>query len=257
MSFSWFLTLLFASAANAQDVPEADQAPQVEAEQGAEEVPQPRAVDPPKAMPLNQRSHGIYLDPAGRLNGMTMLIDPNSLELVPDADVDVIFIQQGRIIAQAKSNANGRFVVDGLAPRAVYSVVARSADRRSDGQTGNQTWDSRYAAFAVAVFPAAPQVATTNLRGPRFASLVRQPEGEQGISNVLTMTSIPARDLAAVGLPQTFPDNTGGAVPPAGGGGGGGGGGSGAAGGAAAGAAAAAAAAAAGSGSNVSSPFSL
>lgn len=237
--FCW-LVLILVSVSNAQEAADAP---------GAEAAPKPEILQAPQALPLGQRSHGIRLDAAGRLRGVTATIDANALELVPEPDVDVIFVQQGRIIAQGRSDGNGRFFISGLTPQAVYSVIARSARRISLGQ---------YSAFSVAVFPAAEQVAAAN-GGARFTSLVRLDEEETGIANMLSITTIPAQDLAAVGLPQTFPDN----VPPGtplsqttgGGGGGGGGGGVGGAGLGAAAAIAAAAAAGGNSGSNVASPF--
>lgn len=222
------------------------------------EFPDSEVVQPPKLknLPLSERSHGIRLDAAGRLSGVTATIDPSVLELVREPEIDVIFVQQGRIIAQARSNTNGQFVVNGLTPHAVYSVIARSAHRTSNG------W---YSVFSVAVFPAREQVVATN-RDAQFTSLVRQSEVGDALSDVLTITAIPSQDLAAVGLCHAFPDRFapggpmpfgyGGAGAGAGGGGGGGGGGAGGGGfGGLAAAAGLAAALAASSQDDVASPF--
>lgn len=69
-----------------------------------------------------------------------------------------------------------------------------------------------------------------------MSGLVKQSEVGDALSDVLTITAIPSQDLAAVGLPQAFPDcfapgglpfGYGGAAGGGAGGGGGGGGGAG------------------------------
>lgn len=260
------------SAQDAAEAPQADapadaagQADQADAAPQAEDAPQANApveeLRVPEASPLTQRFHGIRLDQTGKLNAMTTTIDPNTLQLVPEPDVDVFFVQQGRVIAQGRSDAGGQLSLTGLTGNSVYSVIARSANRSSSGALTNQTADSWYSAFSVAVFPSEDQVAGAN-RGTHFASLLRQADPPQ-VGNVMTLTVITAQDLAAVGLPA-FPDQfpPGGLTPGqtgAGGGSGGGGTGSGGGGGGAAaagaaGAAAAAAGAAAGS-QSAASPF--
>lgn len=252
------LALLLVTVSTAQDAVVSPPAAPVPPP--ALEFPDSVVVQPPKLknLPLSEQSHGIRLDAAGRLSGVTATIDPSVLELVREPEIDVIFVQQGRIIAQARSNTNGQFVVNGLTPHAVYSVIARSAHRTSNG------W---YSAFSVAVFPALEQVVATN-RDAQFTSLVKQSEVGDALSDVLTISAIPSQDLAAVGLPLAFPDRFapggpmpfgyGGAGAGAGGGGSGGGGGGGAGGGGFGGLAAAAglaAALAASSQDDLASPF--
>ena len=81
----------------------------------------------PAPMPRPSHDHVIYLQPDGTLVGTVNQIDPHSLHYVPAPDVDIAFIQNRRIIAKVRTNADGRFTVKGLSSRAVYSVISRTS----------------------------------------------------------------------------------------------------------------------------------
>jgi hypothetical protein len=205
---------LFAAVANAQDEPAA------KAEQAPEVIK--RA---PANRPVSIRGHGVMLSSDGRLRGVASSIDPDTLQLVPVSNIDIVFVQNGRIISKARSGADGRFEAEDLTPQAVYSVIAKSrqgtgvGDRSSDGQP-------LYSAFSLAVLAHLMEDASAQTRSNRqFISLIKQDDGGIQIINGLQLTMIPARDLAAVGLQQTFSQQPGAQPPLAGGGGGGGGGG--------------------------------
>ena len=68
----------------------------------------------------------VRLQPDGLLTGTIGYIDPSSLELVPVSGVSLNFIQNGTLIAQTLSAANGQIAVGGLSPQAVYSMLARA-----------------------------------------------------------------------------------------------------------------------------------
>lgn len=255
LSVVCLLALLVSSASLAQDKADKPDASKTKPAK-AEQVPiDPKAdgepganVEPkvakPKSFPLNQRSHGIRLNQKGKLVGVTTTIDPNTLELVSEAHIDVIFIQQGRIVGQTRSDARGHFEISGLTANAVYSVVARSANQVSNGL---------YSTFAIAVFPSGRQEVAVGSPRTQFTSLLETNQDGDELANNLTLTLIPARDLALIGLPQAFPAPL---VPGISGRGGGGGGGTGGVGGVGAfGAAAAAAAASSTSRPNAASPF--
>jgi len=89
-----------------------------------------RAQQPPAAagQPLGQSSHVVKLSADGTLTGKIGRLNPNSLQFEGVADVDVHFIQQGRVIARATSGLHGSFTVEGLTPDGVYSVISTGAD---------------------------------------------------------------------------------------------------------------------------------
>lgn len=242
---------LFAVVARAQDEPtkKAEQPP---------EVVKPAA----PANPVSTRGYGFMLSPDGRLRGVASTIDPNTLQLVPVANIDVVFVQNGRIISQTRSGTDGRFEADGLTPRAVYSVIAKSRSRSRGDRDRSSVGNGQpvYSAISIAVLAHQVEEAAARIKSnTQFISLIKQADGAAQVINVLQVTMIPVRDLAAV----AFPQQPGGGPPPVatgggGAGGGGSGGGGGGGGGTAAGlgaAAVAAGVAGARSGRRVASPF--
>lgn len=116
---------------NAQDVPAPGAAPvdsaplEAEPEAAPSEAPVPRIPGAVRRQ-SESRARGIRLDEDGFAVGYINKIDPHSLDLLPVPDAVVTFIQHGRIVAQAKSGADGRVTVKGLTPQAVYSVFVFS-----------------------------------------------------------------------------------------------------------------------------------
>ena len=82
----------------------------------------------PDPMPRPSHDHVVRLQPDGTLVGTANRIDLHTLHYVPAADVDIAFVQNRRIVAQVRTNGDGRFVVEGLSPRAVYSLIARTSE---------------------------------------------------------------------------------------------------------------------------------
>ncbi len=185
-------------------------------------------------LPLAVRGHGVVLSRDGRLRGTATTIDLDTLQLVPTANIDIVFVQNGRIVSQTQSGTDGRFEADGLTPQAVYSVIAKSRLRDAAAAL-NPTPAERqlYSAFSLAVLaPPAPRAATVENGGSRFISLISQADDQPQDINALQITLIPAQDLNAVGLPQIFPQQPLVGLPPqasTGATGGGGGGATGAA----------------------------
>jgi hypothetical protein len=76
--------------------------------------------------PIERPFHYVQVQPDGSLLGHVSTIDPNTLLLRPVPDATVTLIQNGRVTAEARTGADGRFVVRRITPRAVYSVFAAS-----------------------------------------------------------------------------------------------------------------------------------
>jgi hypothetical protein len=66
------------------------------------------------------------MDKSGFVHGYVDYIDPHSLDQIPVPDALVTFMQNRRIVAQAKSGRHGFFSVKGLTPYATYSLFVRS-----------------------------------------------------------------------------------------------------------------------------------
>ncbi|MDP6060866.1 MAG: hypothetical protein QGH33_18305, partial [Pirellulaceae bacterium] len=159
---------LFAAVANAQDEPAA------KAEQAPEAVK--RA---PANRPLSMRGHGVMLSSDGRLRGVASSIDPDTLLLVPVANVDIVFVQNGRIISNARSGADGRFEANDLTPQAVYSVIAKARRGTGDRDRSSVGNGQRvFSAFALAVLAHQVENASARIRSNRqFISLIKQADG--------------------------------------------------------------------------------
>ena len=275
----FLLTLFYSVGVNGQDESDKgeEKAP-ANAEQAGDaekagNAKQAEKADDPTPLTLGHRFHGVRLDADGILRGVTTRIDPSTLKLVPHGNVAVIFAQEGRVIDRTTSDAQGRFQIKGLTPRAVYSVISRSSGDQSSGDDLTSGFDSVggrntrrpmsqpwFSAFAVAVFPNNEQVAGAP-KNTRFASLFQDDENAV-VGNQLIITSIPQEDLNLVDLPEGQEDTPPGTLPlnqPSGGvtgGGSGGAGGNGGGGGALVAAAAAAAIVAAGNNNPpAASPF--
>ena len=157
----------------------------------------------------------VRLQNDGALHGRVNAVDPSSLKLKPVSNAHVLFIQQGKIVSEAISGPKGDFVATGLSPRAVYTMVTRTADRPGS-----------IAVAAVVVLPA--DVAALNdgddTTPVAFARLMRT-MGVRQAEAMVVVALAPATDLAAAGVG----DDTGAApaisspAPTTAGGGGGGG----------------------------------
>ena len=126
---------------------------------------------------LSATSHRVHLDQNGNLRGRLSLIDPQSQSLVPAQDLQVYFIQNGRVMERVTPGPGGQFVVEGIAP-GVYSIAAQ-------GPPG-------FTAFSAQVLPFDP----SNQTGPTELAL--------------NGTLIPVTDLAVLppmpgAMPPPFP----------------------------------------------------
>jgi uncharacterized membrane protein YgcG len=257
-----------ADAAPAPPVPRA-----AAADDGPKTAEQPAAPAQRQPKTTGKRARALRLQKDGSVIGTVTTIDPVSLELVPVPDAIVTFMQNTKVVAQAKSTTDGRFSASGLTPHAVYSLLIRSP-----------RWICAVGIFTEPDEPAAAAAFIQEASTTRLIS--RRPQATAGHQFILAsaeasaddsasgdpafegLQSIPYQDfvsglqqglfgdLGATGFPGAGGLGGGGAGGGgAGGGGAGGGGGGGVAAGAAMGAAGAALGAAA-AGRRPASPFS-
>lgn len=73
-----------------------------------------------------QRSQVVNLSQDGLVSGRIVAIDGPSNKFAPLSEIDVYFVQNGSVVRNVKTNADGEFVVDGLTPGA-YSFIGASA----------------------------------------------------------------------------------------------------------------------------------
>jgi hypothetical protein len=111
-----------------QQVQDADTLPGLPA---TEESPSDAAANAPALphavrKPSDAQARGVRMDQDGFAYGYVDFVDSHSLDQLPVSGAVVTFVQQGRVIAQAKTGADGRFSVQGLSPLAVYSMFVRS-----------------------------------------------------------------------------------------------------------------------------------
>lgn len=89
-----------------------------------------QAQQPPVAAgePIGASSGLVKLNEDGSLSGRVGRLNPNSNQFEGIANVDVHFIQQGKVISTATTDAEGAFTVSGLTPDGIYSVISTGAD---------------------------------------------------------------------------------------------------------------------------------
>jgi len=211
---------------------------------------------------------GLYVRPDGTTVGRVTYIDRSSLLLVPIPNTVVSFLVDRKVVAQAVTDESGTFMVRGLTPWSVCSVVMSSPN-----------WVCMY---SMVIRPYDPATAQQRAAGSepgvnagwvneiRLVSLVQAEDGAEGDGALAAeLQAVPREDFIAAlqndlfgtnpaGGPAAAPMAPGGGYAGGGGGGGGaGGGGDGGLGGALIGAAAGAAIGAAlGSGDSDGQPAS-
>lgn len=85
-------------------------------------MPEPVPVEDPEAK-------GLKLDEDGKLRASVTTIEPGTLRLLPLPNAVVSFVQNRQVIAQARTDVNGDFVMEGLTPWAVYSVIVKGSSK--------------------------------------------------------------------------------------------------------------------------------
>ena len=165
----------------------------------------------------------VRLQADGTLVGTIGYIDPNQLELVPIPGFEYRFVQNRQTIARGVSGQEGRIVVRGLSPLAVYSLVGR-------GEFEGQRW---MVATGISIFPAegaatpATNASASADKGPRtrWATAKRRYFSalEQFAQSELACGCCPEGDVGGFGGSAGFLD--GGLLGGGPGGGAGGGGG--------------------------------
>lgn len=249
-----------ASTGYAQDA--AAQDPTVAAPEAANAPAEASVVDGMSAAPQAQAgrpARGLRLNDNGLVVGYVAQIEPNSLNLIPVPNAIVSFVQNMKVVAQAKTNVEGRFAVDDLSPLATYSMFVNSG--------------SFVAAFGTCVLPPEEDDTASAMKVSNdflFVSRIATPEDDGGVPDASgearyhVVQTVPWEDFYAAvnqGLfgnvqgPVTSPPPLTGPGAGGGAGGGGGGAGAGAALGAAFGAAAAAGALGAGQDEDLATPF--
>ena len=164
----------------------------------------------------------VRLQPDGTLLGTIGYIDPNQLELIPIPGFEYRFVQNRQTIARGVSGQDGRVVVRGLSPLAVYSLVGR-------GVHEGQRW---MVACGISIFP--PEIANPGVNASastgkrprtRLATAKRRYFSalEQFAQTELACGCCPEGDVGGFGRSAGFLDS--GLLGGAGGGGGGGAGG--------------------------------
>ena len=104
---------------------EAEATPQVNVGIAVAQAQQPPAQ---AGEPIAATGGSVKLNEDGTLTGRVGVLNPNSNQFEGVADVDVHFIQQGKVISKATSGADGTFTVSGLTPDGVYSVISTGAN---------------------------------------------------------------------------------------------------------------------------------